>query len=229
MAPRSASHGSQALAFTLIELLVVIAVITLLAALVTPVIQQALASAERAQCCSNLSQIGKGLVIYARSYDNYLPLNRRAWCGWPRHWYSANVYDEDAAPSGTPAQFDVLGRLFDAHTILDPDVFYCPTDERPRHSLAEWEKRRTQKGSDISCSYLYRGKLESPYCYKLGKLGMRAIVREERLYIHGSPWINVLYGDGAVERFSNMERQVKVDYYNDSLYEDWAALDVRRR
>ena len=226
MTPR---HGSQACAFTLVELLVVIAVIALLAALVMPVIEHALRSAERAQCISNLSQIGKGLAIYARSYGHYLPFNRRAWCGWPRHWYCANVYDEDAAPSGTPPQFDVLGRLYSAYTVVDPEVFYCPTDERPRHSLQEWEKRRTQRSSDISCSYLYRGTPASPYCYTLAKVGLHAIAREERLYLHGRPWINVLYGDGAVERFSNMERQVRADYYNDTLYADWAALDVRRR
>jgi len=214
--------------FTLIELLVVISVILLLVGLVMPVIQKAFLSAERAQCTSNLHQIGQGLFVYSRSYDNYLPYYRRATSGWPRHWYAANAYDEDGSATNPP-QFDVLGRLFQAGTIRDPDVFYCPCCTRVNPGLAEWTKRLTQKGSDISCSYYYRGLPAKPYCYKLAKLGRRAIVREERLYLHGSPWINVLYGDGAVERFSNMDKSVRVDYYNDTLYADWAALDERSR
>ena len=32
-----------------------------------------------------------------------------------------------------------------------------------------------------------------------------------------------------IRNFEEEEKQVKVDYYNDTLYADWAALDVRRR
>src|SRR5579884_3290800 len=57
-------------AFTLLELLVVIAIIALLAALLLPVLSRAKQQAYRADCLSNLRQIGLAFVMYLNDHQN---------------------------------------------------------------------------------------------------------------------------------------------------------------
>jgi prepilin-type N-terminal cleavage/methylation domain-containing protein/prepilin-type processing-associated H-X9-DG protein len=59
--------------FTLIELLVVIAIIAILAAILFPVFARARENARRANCQSNLKQIGLGIMQYTQDYDEKMP------------------------------------------------------------------------------------------------------------------------------------------------------------
>src|SRR5579864_3860495 len=60
-------------AFTLIELLVVIAVISILAALLLPVLSRAKAKALQSQCLNNLKQLGAATQIYTDENGDTLP------------------------------------------------------------------------------------------------------------------------------------------------------------
>ncbi len=71
-------------AFTLVELVVVVAIILVLAAILYPALQRPHGGSERrAQCASNLKQIGLGVLQYAQDYDDKFPLvSRHGSRGW---------------------------------------------------------------------------------------------------------------------------------------------------
>jgi prepilin-type N-terminal cleavage/methylation domain-containing protein len=76
--------------FTLIELLVVVAIIALLIAILLPALGRAREMGRRAQCASNIRQIGLGLNTYAQENGERLPSTP---------WLNAN--DGDTGVSGT--------------------------------------------------------------------------------------------------------------------------------
>ena len=58
-------------AFTLVELLVVVGLITVLIAILLPVLGKAREAANRAKCAANLRSIGQALTMYTQQYRYY--------------------------------------------------------------------------------------------------------------------------------------------------------------
>ena len=78
------NHGG----FTLVELLVVIGIIAVLIAMLLPVLSRAQEAARAAKCMSNLRQIGVANVLYANTYDDYVPAGVTSYtlAGEPADW-----------------------------------------------------------------------------------------------------------------------------------------------
>jgi prepilin-type N-terminal cleavage/methylation domain-containing protein len=69
---------SRKRAFTLVELLVVIAIISILTALLFPVLSAVRENARAATCLSNLRQLGTGYMLYVQDHDECFPLGAQA-------------------------------------------------------------------------------------------------------------------------------------------------------
>jgi prepilin-type processing-associated H-X9-DG protein len=105
----------------LIELLVVVAIIAILAAMLFFVLLQARERARMSVCISNLKQLGLAILMYADSYDGYLPDSRHPTSptgyGGGLHYCDAGDYYVDRFWTGQLRQFINLKR----------NIFRCPS------------------------------------------------------------------------------------------------------
>jgi len=106
-------------AFTLVELLVVIGIIALLIAILLPALNRAKEAANRARCRSNISQIVKGLLMYADEDKNgvFIPGSR----GGFNYAIPGNFPDGSGGLAGDDF------RLLYPKYVSTTKVFVCPS------------------------------------------------------------------------------------------------------
>jgi prepilin-type N-terminal cleavage/methylation domain-containing protein len=134
--------------FSLVELLVVIAIIAILVALLLPAVQAAREAARRAQCQSNLHQIGIAMHHYhdsARCFPSGITTSNRAL--WSSHLLpfleQRALYEslDFSLPSWN------VGANGEACATWLP-VFRCPSSDAPEHLTAQGITDR------VPCNYL---------------------------------------------------------------------------
>ena len=188
--------------FTLIELLVVISIIAILASLIFPTFAKAREKARQIQCGSNLSQIGKALMLYMQDYDG----------GFPEYGCT------DSEGKWSPWRFGPPVFALQPY-CKDTRIFRCPTfpdpGELPENGDPETPSdpiqvlRVTENGRERD----YR----SDYCFNLGGYPSGKILDLVANYSSNcalmadypsAPFterhtggINILFADGHVKRY----------------------------
>jgi prepilin-type N-terminal cleavage/methylation domain-containing protein len=122
------THSSYR-AFTLVELLVVIAIVALLSAILFPVFLRAKAAAHKTATLSNMSQIGKAVVLYLTDFDDRFPRTMDTSSGstetigwWAIHNYQASLVPYIAMGRGGVNQDgQINNRQKIWYDPLDPD------------------------------------------------------------------------------------------------------------
>ncbi|MHC4438604.1 MAG: type II secretion system protein [Planctomycetota bacterium] len=120
--------------FTLVELLVVIAIIALLMGILMPALARVRQIAFRMVCGTNLSGIGKAMLIYANDYEDELPRSggrNSQWAARIPDWAAANrfnAYGVSATGDGGTANISSCFYLLVKYAEVTPKSFICKGD-----------------------------------------------------------------------------------------------------
>jgi prepilin-type N-terminal cleavage/methylation domain-containing protein len=120
--------------FTLVELLVVIAIIALLMGILMPALARVRQIAFRMVCGTNLSGIGKAMLIYANDYEDELPRSggrNSLWAARIPVWNALNrfnAYGVSATGEGGTSNISSCFYLLVKYAEVTPKSFLCKGD-----------------------------------------------------------------------------------------------------
>jgi len=121
---------------TLIELMTVIAIISVLIALVLPVLFLGREKARSKQCISNLSQLGKGFLLYLQDWNETFPTAGDLGANPGTAWVA---YNHDTA--GRVYAEPERGAIFPY--VRNVEVYACPSDSLARSLRLSYQMNST--------------------------------------------------------------------------------------
>jgi type II secretory pathway pseudopilin PulG len=159
---------SRASAFTVVELLVVITVITVLAALLFPVLSSAKAKAQRTTCLNNLRQINLGLRMYCDDSNDSSPKSGGATFGTQAWSTYRKLVGNYVGVNGEPSPQDKL--------------FACPADT--------FYMRLTKIGAFLYHMELVRSNLYEQSLFDYSSYGFNGGTATKSFTFQGTPGIS---------------------------------------
>jgi prepilin-type N-terminal cleavage/methylation domain-containing protein len=206
--------------FTLVELLVVIAIIALLMGILMPALARVRQLAFRMTCGTNLSGIGKAMLIYANDYEDELPRaggRNSDWGLLGNNWSASDRYTAYGVTVGTgeggTASVSSCFYLLVKYAEVTPKSFICKGDTgTAEFTLAEedvsaadfemidaWDFGATPSDN---CSYSYHLPFGQYALTTSSEPGLA--VASER-----NPWINSPAAEVDTSTFSNFQPDIQ--------------------
>ncbi|MFW5856791.1 MAG: type II secretion system protein [Planctomycetota bacterium] len=167
---RCARHPVPNKGFTLVELLVVIAIISVLAAMLLPALQSAMAQARHVSCINQLRQHGIAHAAYQSDYDGYFPQHggmTYSTSGTRAYWNSSpEVFWRFGSDASFSYFTDYLEADLGANRQEARAVNYCPS--------LEWDLDRfgpylPHHPNSLHFDYDYRGSGAAGYAFYTGR------------------------------------------------------------
>ncbi len=135
--------------FSLLDLLVCILIISVLMAVMLPVLSHVSEATKRVICRSNVRQLGMGITLYAEANKDRLPRSVFQSNQQPYQPQAMTVVHTETA-------WDGLGHLFSGDFINTPEVFYCPS-HRGENRFEVYASAWGARAGVINTNYHYRG------------------------------------------------------------------------